>query len=166
MRLSAIAVALIFVVASMLFSMHKGAGVPFCKKQDLSCIGTFDVAAGNAYGTFILKNISMSSCRIIGNNTLLMQYPSAVTNIKITQTTKPTHAVLTLKPNESVQATVHYPNGPQCHSPLEKVDVMFIYEIAPGVVVPFMSNDTTNPFEITSCQARGDITFVRISPFA
>ena len=139
--------------------------VVFCTKENLSAVGQFEAAAGNSFGTFTLTNISAAPCKVLGNNQLMIQYPNAITNIKIKYPNKPSQKFFILNPKQSISASVHYPNGPQCNSPLDSPDVMFSYDIAPKLSMPFMNGTTANPFEITTCRSPKDITLIQISFF-
>ncbi len=139
---------------------------PFCTKDDLSAVGQFETAAGNNYGTFTLTNISNHPCKISGNHPLIIEHPNTVTNIKTQQANKLSQKLLTLNPKQSISASVHYPNGPQCNSPLDHPDVMFSYEAAPKLTLSFMNGTTTNPFSLTTCQAKKEITLIKISGFS
>lgn len=137
--------------------------VAFCTKENLSAIGQIETAAGINYGTFTLTNVSASPCKVIGNNQLTIQYPYAVTNIKVEQTKEPSQKVFILTPKQSISAFVRSPNGSQCSSALDYPDVMFSYEIAPKSTITFMNGATKNPFKITTCQSPKEMTLIKIS---
>lgn len=138
---------------------------PFCQKNAILATAKFEAAAGNNYGTFSLTNHSSYPCKIIINNKLQVDYPKAVTNLKMTYPANTKLKNFTLLPKHTVTATVRYPNGPQCNSALDYPDVMFSYNIAPHINLPFMNNGAPNPFTITTCRSAKDITILDFSFF-
>lgn len=137
----------------------------FCTTSQLS--GTVDPSpgAGNVYATVTITNISNTSCQIIGNNTLSINYPNSVTNFQVTPQGTPTTAKFNLEPNQSIYSLIHYPNGPQCSSQITGVDAGVSYTISQTETLALTPTNAST-LEIPSCANPSEITTIDVYPFS
>lgn len=122
-------------------------------------------AAGNIYVTLTIKNVSQTSCQVIGNNLPSVNYPISVTNFKTITKRQPTTTVFTLTPNQTIYSLIHYPNGPQCSSKATGVDTGVSYAISSKDTISFKPTMGTT-LEIPSCGSSSDITTIDLYPFS
>lgn len=136
----------------------------FCTPQNVQAGLTLSPGAGNVYGTFTLKNISSSTCQIIGGSFISPQYDtSTVKNITITDTGQTQSQPFDLAPNQSIYSQVHYPNGPQCQSVgLNQTPVTFSYKISPTDSVSFKTPDGKTQQIVQTCKSPTDMTEIQI----
>lgn len=136
-----------------------------CIPAQLQAQMNTDVAAGNAYTTVTLKNISDVSCIVTGNNQLQVMYPNSVKNFKTVVKKQPVTKEFTLAPTQTIYALIHYPNGPQCSSQGTDVNAGVSYKISDKDTVSFKptQGDTLN---IPSCGKETDITTIDLYSFS
>ncbi len=140
------------------------ASINYCKPQDLAASVTLGPAAGNIYGDFQITNSSNQMCQIVGTNYVLISYDQIRNNnIKVVHQPQTMQSIFQLKPNDSVYAKIHYPNGPQCNGPTKSVNISFSYQISPDQTVIF-KNPNQN-FPLQACVS-ADITQIDLSGFS
>ena len=137
----------------------------FCTPLQLQASMETEVAAGNAYVQVMLKNISTTSCQVIGNNTLSVGYPNSVTNFTTDVKRQPTTPLFTVAPNQTIYALVHYPNGPQCSSQATDVNSMVSYAISGNDTVSFKPT-MGDTLLIPSCGKATEVTQIDLYPFS
>lgn len=137
----------------------------FCTPSQLEALLDPEVAAGNLYAQITIKNISDTTCEIVGNNMLDVEYPMSVTNFRTDSKGQPTTKTFILTPNQAIYSLLHFPNGPQCSSQATQVDAMVSYKISPNNSVSF--KPTMGPtLSIPSCGEESDITLIDLYPFS
>jgi hypothetical protein len=140
------------------------APVAFCATNDLKASVGFEGAAGNIFGTFTITNISNKKCQINGRNYITPNYDqNGNFNVSITNSGLPSVSAYELLPDQSVYASIHLPNGPQCSSSIKYVPVTYSYSIADSSSVAFSDSNNNKNFSISACQANKDITQVTIT---
>lgn len=124
-----------------------------------------EVAAGNVYATVTLKNISDTTCQIVGTNALEIGYPISVKNFQTVSKGQATTAVFTLEPKQTIYSLLHYANGPQCSSMATDVNAMVSYDISADESVTF--TPTMGPtLDIPSCGKVSEKTTIDLYPFS
>lgn len=137
----------------------------YCMPSQLQASMESGAAAGNIYVTLTIKNTSKTSCQVIGNNPVKVDYPLSVTNFKTVVKRQPTTAVFTLAPNQTIYSLIHFPNGPQCSSRATDVDTGVSYAISANDAVSFKPTTGTT-LQIPSCGSASDITTIDLYPFS
>lgn len=137
----------------------------FCKPSQLQAYMQPEGAAGNVYVTLTIRNISSTSCQVIGNNLPKVDYPLSVTNFKTDTKKQSTTAVFTLAPNKTIYSLIHYPNGPQCSSQATNVDAGVSYAVSANDAVSFKPTTGTT-LQIPSCSSASDITTIDLYGFS
>lgn len=130
---------------------------PYCSPQDLQTGLNLSPGAGNIYGTFTIKNISGTTCQIIGNNFITANYDmQTINNIKVEHIGIPETQIFQVAPNQTIYSQVHYPNGPQCSTGIKTAKVIFKYAVSPIDTVSFDQQG------LTICDLATDITTIQI----
>lgn len=137
----------------------------YCTPNQLKAAIEPEVAAGNYYGQITITNTSQSSCQVIGNNTLEVNYPVSVTNFKTVSKGNTTASVFTLEPNQTIYSLIHFPNGPQCSSTATDVNAMISYAVSPTESVSFTPTMGTT-VDIPSCGNPSEMTTIDLYPFS
>jgi hypothetical protein len=162
----------IFIGLKLLLPNASSSTTPTSTTRIINCIPAqlqaqmnTDVAAGNAYTTVTLKNISDVACIVKGDNPLEVMYPSSVKNLKTVQKSQPITKEFTLAPTQTIYALIHYSNGPQCSSQGTDVNAGVSYKISDKDTVAFKptQGDTLN---IPSCGKETDITTIDLYSFS
>lgn len=137
----------------------------YCTPSQLEAKLDPEVAAGNYYGAITIKNISQSTCQIIGNNSLEVGYPMSVENFQTVNKDKPSTSIFTLTPNQTIYSLIHFPNGPQCSSEAVQVDAMVSYDISDEDSISFKPTmgDTVL---IPSCGEESEMTDIGLYSFS
>lgn len=137
----------------------------FCTPSQLQATADPEVAAGNAYVTLTIQNTSQTTCEVVGNNSLIVDYPNSVTNFQIAHKGQSTTPVFTLEPGQTIYSLVHFPNGPQCSSEATDVDSMVSYDISQNDSVSFTPTQGST-IAIPSCGNPSEITTIDLYPFS
>jgi len=139
-------------------------GIPaFCSPIDVQALLTVDHAAGNVYGTFLIKNISTKTCRIPGNNFITPEYDTnTIKNITVEHTGTQESALFTLLPSQTLYSQMHYPNGPQCQGNIKSANVVFTYTISPSDKLTFLNQENDKYQQVTVCITTAYTTTIQI----
>jgi hypothetical protein len=132
----------------------------FCKPSDLHATLTTEGAAGNIYGTLMIKNISKTPCPIQGKQFVEATFQAK--NLTVEHVGTPSAEVLTLQPNQTVYSQLHYPNGPQCSGPTTQVSISYSYPIAPNAKVVFQDTTGKTIQTIPVCQTATEMTNLQV----
>lgn len=132
----------------------------FCTAKDLEATIEMGAAAGNIYGILALKNISSTSCQIIGDNKILAS--SSAKNITLNYYPTSLQKNMVLSPNQTLYGKVHYPNGPQCQSSTVNSIISFSYQTDPNITVTFADATGKINQAIVTCNAANNPTQVDI----
>jgi hypothetical protein len=133
-----------------------------CGKKDLLATMNFEGAAGSIYGSFEIKNISKTKCNISGENTIQLNYDSAINNIKVNFEENTKKMTFPLEPGASISAVARMQNGPQCSGKLAPTNVKIIYT-ANKQVLNFVDLTGKQDFMINRCLSDKEITQVTMS---
>lgn len=134
-----------------------------CTPQNVQASLELHPGAGNVYGTFTLKNISNRACQILGGKFIEAKYDTnSVKNIKITHLGQNQSQPFTLSPNQTLYSQVHYPNGPQCSTRTQPVNVTFTYKISPTEDINFKNQNGETQQAVQTCQLPTEITEIQI----
>lgn len=135
----------------------------YCSHKDIQATLSFDHAAGNVYGTFMLKNISARTCQIKGNNLIAVNIqPSGINNISTKQMGKPETDIFTLSPNQIIYSQIHYPNGPQCSTGIQDTKGTFTYALSPTEIVSFVDQNGSKEQHLIACKQNSEMTVIDI----
>lgn len=139
--------------------------ITYCTPTQLDAILNTNVAAGQAYTTLTIKNISAKACDVIGNNQPQVMYPTSVNNFQTQLKSQPIAKVFTLAPGQTIYSLIHFPNGPQCSSEAVDVNAGVSYVISANDTVSFkpITGDT---LDIPSCGKKEDITMIDLYSFS
>lgn len=139
----------------------------FCQASQLDGLVTLNPGAGNVYGTISLTNTSTTSCEVPGNQFAKLLFDkTTVKNLAAVYQGFTSTSPFVLAPNDSVYATIHYPNGPQCQSGVTPINVSMTYTISPGNSINIKSSPNNIPFSIQTCTSESELTQVQISSFS
>ncbi len=140
---------------------------PPCTASALAARISFEGAAGNTYGTAVVANISNIPCSIPENTYIDLTFDkNAVENLLLSHNGQPDTDIYTLMPNASVTARIHYPNGPQCSTPVRQISTRYQYLISPGTLITFSDVTNKKDFLVPTCTSLNEITTIDITPFS
>jgi hypothetical protein len=123
-----------------------------CRTTDIQGQLSLEPAAGNIYGTITITNTSTRTCKIIANNNITATYnTNKVKNIVIDYKTKPTLDTYYLLPQNTLYSQIHYPNGPQCSTPIQSTPVIFSYKISSASAVTLRTPQGRITQSVTTC---------------
>lgn len=138
-----------------------------CNPANLKGTVQLSPGAGNVFGTITLTNTSTTSCEIPGNHFAQLAYDKTTAkNIVIVYQGITSTSPFVLSPNESVYATLHYPNGPQCQSGVNPVNVSLAYSISPGNAITIANTGGDIPLVINACISPSEMTQVQVGSFS
>ncbi|HAU07931.1 MAG: hypothetical protein UW46_C0001G0087 [Candidatus Yanofskybacteria bacterium GW2011_GWF1_44_227] len=162
---TSIASLIIGLIAGFYYRDWKIKNIAYCLPEQISAEAKFEGAAGNIFGTFIIKNNSENTCQIDGKTFVEANFDKDLyTNINLINDGLAGTSIYVLKPQESVYAAIHIPNGPQCSSKIRSVPTTFSYAISPDNSIIFnINNQAKKEFLITACGAAGEFTDVSIT---
>lgn len=135
----------------------------FCQKGQLAADIMSQGAAGNIYATLTLTNTGKSSCEIVLGNTISANFnaDNIVTNYKQNLLKQD----IMLAPSAKVYSQVHYPNGPQCQSPIMEKPITFIYK-TDQTVIPFQPTTPGGQTLVQACSSPSEKTVIDIWPLS
>lgn len=132
----------------------------FCSPKDIEAKIQMGAAAGNIYGTLTITNTSSIPCHIIGNNKI--NAVSSAKNISLNYFPREGQQDILLTPNKTLYAKVHYPNGPQCQSPIVSSTITFSYALSPTDNVTFANQNGKINQGIVTCSNANEVSQVDI----
>lgn len=138
-----------------------------CQASQLDGLVTLSPGAGNVYGTITLTNTSTTSCEVPGNQFAKLLFDkTTVKNLVVIYQGFTSKSPFVLGPNDAIYATIHYPNGPQCQSGVNPINVSMTYTISPGNSINIKSSPNNIPFTIQACTSESELTQVEVSSFS
>jgi hypothetical protein len=137
----------------------------FCLPTQLKASIDSQGAAGNIYGKITIKNISQTTCHVIGNNELKVEYPTSVQNFQIVQKGESATEIFTLAPNQAIYSLIHFSDSPQCSSKLINIATFVTYAFSRKDILIFSSN-RGNIITIPSCENVSEKTQIDLYPFS
>jgi uncharacterized protein DUF4232 len=135
----------------------------FCQTNQLSGDVMTQGGAGNIYATLTLTNSGKTACTVVLGNTVKVTFnaKNIVTNYK---KNAPSQNFM-LAPGGKVYSQIHYPNGPQCQSPIKEVPITFLYK-TDQTSVTFQPNSLSLKLSIQACSSETEKTIVDIWPLS
>lgn len=154
------------IVATFKFTnQNQTSSIPFCSPNQLLTQTQSQGAAGTMYVNVTIKNVSSSTCQIIGNNFLETHFDSTIQNITISHPKQPTMGIFTLTPNKTLYSLLTYPNGPQCSSAPKQQTMTLSYAISSTNSITFKNSDGPSLY-IQDCTSPTEITGINIQPLS
>lgn len=130
-----------------------------CAAEDLQASLMLEGAAGSTEGSLRVMKESEGGCRL-GNIMVDLQYPEAVTNLRVDQSASET---LELLNGQVVTADVRFPNGAQCDQP---TGVTVLLEVKVDNQQIEFADTTEQNFEVMVCDDASQETVVQVGSFA
>lgn len=138
----------------------------FCQANQLTAKLTSQGAAGSIYDALEITNMGTKSCELeIGNIVRAMFDDKYIVpkNIVIHYVqTIPAYS-FTLVPGAKVYSQIHYPNGPQCQSGIEPIQISFVVDQSDIIFKPGAQSKN---LMIQACKSDAEKTTVDIWPLS
>ncbi len=149
-------------LTSNTFKISSTSAISYCSPEQLQARLMISPAAGNIYGTFTIQNISLTSCDINGNKLIDVHYPQSVQNISVVPYGSPSLQTVSLSPNQTLYAQLHYPNGPQCSTSTLTTPLTFSYAISPSAAITFANNNGEKSYNANTCKLPTETTTIQV----
>lgn len=134
-----------------------------CSSDQLTGTAEAQGGAGNIYVSLELTNTGKTSCTIKLGNTITETINA--TNITIHYQQNASNQSFVLAPSAKAYSQVHYPNGPQCQSPITEKPITLLYKNDSTSVV-FEPNSQTSKLIVQTCSSPNENTTIDIWPLS
>lgn len=148
---------------------HKPIGNPsptppaLCTNNQLTASASAQGGAGNIFATLTLTNTGDTACSVTLGKTVTATFDAKNIMVNDKQTMIPKNFVLA--PLANAYSQVHYPNGPQCQSPIKPVPITFTYK-TDQTAVTFDPIPQGEKLIVQACSAPTEKTVVDIWPLS